>query len=360
VPDPRPLRLAIYTDATGLGGAEQSVRNLLAELGLHVAADVLGVDREVVEWIAAGRPGTGTRVVPPVRNKFDVGAIAAHVRAVRELRPNVLQANLRTTFSCQYGILAGLITHGVRVVAVEQLPISGAVWFERLHTRIASRRLAAHVAVGVRVARLVEEAIGLPIGSVRTIHNGVPDTHPASVPRTQNGPVVGSLGRLVEQKRFDVLVRALASLEGVTAVIVGGGPERPALEELAAALDVSDRLVITGWTADARSYLPTFDVFVLPSDFEGFPLSIPEAMLAGLPIVATDVGSVAEAVSDGETGLLVQRGDADAVAAALRLLLNDAELRRRMGERGRAIAAQHFTASAMARSYEALYEEIRR
>ena len=205
---------------------------------------------------------------------------------------------------------------------------------------------------------MVEQAIGLPTGSVRTIYNGVPHSLPPPLARTRPGPVIGSLGRLVPQKSFDVLVRALPSLPRVTAVLVGDGPERVALESLASELGVADRLVVTGWSNNARAYLPTFDVFVLPSRLEGFPLAIVEAMLAALAVVASDVGSVAEAVHEGETGLLVPPDDAVELARALGVLLDDAELRRRMGDRGRIVAAERFTASAMARAFESLYDEI--
>ena len=101
-------------------------------------------------------------------------------------------------------------------------------------------------------------------------------------------------------------------------------------------------------------------ILALPSRFEAFPLAILEAMLAGLPVVATDVGSVAEAVTDGETGLIVPPDDPEALAAALERLLADGELRARFGRSARARAELQFTSSALARNFEALYEEIRR
>jgi glycosyltransferase involved in cell wall biosynthesis len=356
-PSRRPLHLTVYTDSVLRGGAEQSLRNLLAHLGEHIRATVLGVDRDVVEWIAAARPGTEIRVIRRVRNKFDLGPILEHVRVVRSLRPDVLQANLPTTFACQFGILAGLLVRGVHVVVVEQSPIGGATRFQRFHKRLASTRLAAHVSVGQQSARMVEHAVGLARGSVRAVYNGVPEETQSPRPRNVPGPVVGALGRLSHEKGFDVLVRALPSVDAM-AVLIGDGLLRRDLLELARELGVQDRLEITGWREDARSYLATFDIYCLPSRFEGFPLAIAEAMLAGLPVVASDVGSVSEAVVEGETGLLVSPDDPAALAAALQKLLADPELRRKMGERGRELARKRFTASQMARAFEALYEEI--
>ena len=354
----RPFRLTIYTDAYELGGAEQSLRNLLANLGDHASVSVLGIDRNVVEWITSARPGTDMRVVRPVSGKLDIRAIVDHARAIRELRPDIFHANLRTTFACRWGILLALLAHHVRVVAVEQLPTPDATRFQRFHKRLTSRRLAAHVAVGKRAARMIEEIVGLPTGSVRTIYNGVPVVTLQPQDRPRSGPIVGAVGRIVDQKGFDVLVRALGSLEDVRVVIVGDGSERGALETLAGELGVSERLHITGWQDDARAHLATFDVYCLPSRFEGFPLAVVEAMLAGLPIVATDVGSVSEAVRDGETGLLVRPDAPDALSDAVRTLLEDGRLAKRLGEQARSMAAEHFTAERMARAFEALYEEI--
>jgi glycosyltransferase involved in cell wall biosynthesis len=347
--------LTVYTDATTHGGAEQSVATLLAHLDEHVEATVLGVEAEVVEWIAAQRPGTRHRLVPRVRNKFDLGPIYAHIRAVRSLRPHVFQANLPTTFSCQYGILAALLTPGVSVVVVEHSPIESASGVQRFLKRALSKRVDAHVSVGIYSARAAERAIGLREGSIRTIYTGVPKASGNSPNKRRSWPVVGSLGRLSQEKGYDVLVRALALLDGVRLVLVGDGPARADLVSLAQDLGISERLEITGWKANAREYLGGFDVFALPSRFEGLPLSVVEAMLAGLPIVATNVGSLSEAVLNNETGLLIPPDDPAALAEALRSLLEDPERRRQMGERGLRSANERFTITAMVRSYESLY-----
>lgn len=355
----RPLRLTAYTDSTTLGGAERSIATLLAHLNERVEVTVLGVEAEVVEWIAAQRPGTTPRLVPRVRNKFDLGSICAHIRAVRELRPHIFQANLPTTFSCQYGILAALLTPGVSVVVVEHSPIESASRLQRFLKRALSKRVDAHVSVGASSARAAESAIGLREGSVRTIYNGV--AAPAAEPTYElhEPPIIGSLGRLSPEKGYDVLVRALALLDGVRLVLVGDGPARADLLALAQDLGISDRLEITGWKEKARDYLRGFDVFALPSRFEALPLAVPEAMLAGLPVVATNVGSLSEAVLDDKTGLLIPPGDENTLAHALRSLLEDPARRRRMGESGLRHARESFTIEAMVRSYQALYEELR-
>ena len=354
------LKLVAYTDSTLVGGAEECFGNLLEYLGPHVEATVLGVDATVVETLAARRPGSGAVLVPPVRGKRDLRPIAAHVAAVRRLRPHVFHASLRSTVACQYGILAALVTPGVRTIAHEHSPIPVADPRQRRFKRLLSRRLGAHVAVGECSARMTEEVVGLPAGSVRAIHNGVPDVavEPEQLPGPR--PIVGALGRLSPEKGFDVFMGALRLLPAARGFLVGDGPERARLEGLAAELELGPRLTVTGRVPDSRRYIRAFDVLVVPSRFEGFPLVILEAMLAGVPVVASDVGSISEAVREEETGFLVPPGDERALAAALSRLLEDAELRRSLGARARALALERFTAPVMARAFAALYAEVTR
>ena len=122
---------------------------------------------------------------------------------------------------------------------------------------------------------------------------------------------------------------------------------------------MADRAHFVGWSDEPRRHLEALEVFVLPSRFEGFPLAVVEAMLAELPVVASDVGAVREAVLDGRTGLLVPRDDPEALAAAVRELLADPARRRAMGAAGRTLALERYTAAAMARRFESLYDELR-
>jgi glycosyltransferase involved in cell wall biosynthesis len=354
----RTLRVAFYCDSHEIGGAEMSLANLLSALDPRIEAVVLGTHSRIVEWVASHRKAVATVVLPPIGRKRDVRAIAAHYRAIRRLRPDILHVSLNSPWASHWAILSGLAAPGVRVVAVEQLPRPTASLRQRLLKRFTARRLAAQVAVGKRSADEVARLAGVPRSAIRTIYNCVPELDLEPLPRPSNGPVVGSLGRLEPQKGFDVLVRALPELPGVTAVLVGEGSERDRLVNVAESLDVAGQLVLTGWSEEARRHLTTFDVFVLPSRFEGFPLVLVEAMLAGLPIVATDVGSVAEAVLDTEVGLLVPPEDPHALGAALHRLLDEPERAREMGSRGRELARERFSLGAMARAYEALYDEV--
>jgi glycosyltransferase involved in cell wall biosynthesis len=350
-------RVVVYTEASGRGGAEVSLRNLLAELDPSLDVIVMGVDEAVCSWIAEVRPSTEVIVVAPVSSKRSVAALFSLRRRIAQLRPTIFHANLRTVGDAQYALLAALSIRGLRVVAVEQLPYPPASRLSRRLKQATSARLAAHVAVGSRAARLVEEQAGLPSGSVRAIYNGVPDLGPAAWPAPGARTVVGTLARLDPIKGLDLLLRAVQPLARVDVLLVGDGPARAELEVLAAELGLAERVRFVPWADDARARLAELDVFVLPSRNEGFPLSIVEAMLAGRPVIATDVGSVSEAVDDS-TGLVVPPDDVEALRAAIDQLVADPERSHRLGEAGRERALERFTSAAMARAFEALYRDL--
>jgi glycosyltransferase involved in cell wall biosynthesis len=350
------LRIAAYTDSRAVGGAEHALAHLIESLGDRVEFSYLGTDESVARAIAPGREVT--IVPPPNAAAPDPRALREHVRVLRAARPDLLHANLISPFSCQYALAAAIVLR-IPSVAVYQLPSSPANRLQQALKRLTARWTTVHVGVGQRTAREIERVIGLSPGSVITIHNGVPDFEPASH-NTSATPTIGAIGRLTAQKGFDVLLRALVDVPAASLAIVGDGDERGRLEALAQELGIADRTSFPGWSEEPRRLLADFDVFALPSRFEGFPLSVLEAQLAEVPVVATDVGSVREAVVPGKTGLLVAADEPSALAAALDALVGDPERRRRLGRAGREHVLARFTAIHMARRFERLYKELTR
>jgi glycosyltransferase involved in cell wall biosynthesis len=351
-------RVLFYTEATSRGGAEISLRNLTAALDPALDVTLMGVDAAMCAWIASARPGMEVALIRPPTHKFSVVRLLALRREIARLRPNIFHANLRTVADARYAVLAALTVPDVEVVVVEHAPLRPSTRLGRWLKRRTSRRLGAQVAVGERTARLIEDGTGLPRGSVVTVHNGVPDRG-AAAPRPESDSVVaGTFARLDRDKGIDVLLRAAGPLENVTVVVAGDGPARDPLLAEAGALGMSERARFLPWSETPRALLDEIDVFVLPSRLEGFPLSILEAMMAGRPVIATDVGSVREAVVDETTGLVVPAGDADRLRDSLARLARNAEERMRMGDAGRRRALELFTADRMARGYERLYNDV--
>jgi glycosyltransferase involved in cell wall biosynthesis len=352
------VRLVAYTDNVELGGADLSLMHLLARVDADVEVTVLGVASRIVERVASARPSAAVRLVRRPTGGRDVRSLLSHLATLRDLAPDIVHVNLASPWSCQYAVAAAGLLRRPRVVAVYQLAVPPIHHGQLRAKRLTSRGVDVHVGVGDRTSREVEALVGLPPGSVRTIHNGVPDEPTAPLERERPRRLIGAVGRLEHQKGFDVLLRALADVPGADLCLVGDGGEREALERLALELGVDNRVRWDGWSDDPRALLGAFDVFALPSRFEGFPLVVLEALLARAAVVATEVGSVAEAVVDGETGLLVAAEDPSALAAALRRALADADLRRRLGAQGRQLVLARFTADAMARAFESLYDEL--
>ena len=176
------------------------------------------------------------------------------------------------------------------------------------------------------------------------------------------GPLILSVGRMVPYKGLDILLRSMVDVPA-TAVLVGNGPERPALEDLARGLGIEARVVFAGAVEDLEltAWYHACDVFVLPSitRAEAFGVVQIEAMACGKPVVSTSVPSGVPWVNcHGETGLVVPPGDVRGLGAALRSLLGDASTRQRMGERGRQRVRDEFTADRMAARAVELYREV--
>jgi glycosyltransferase involved in cell wall biosynthesis len=302
----------------------------------------------------AAAPGTELRLVPPASSWL--GTVLNHRRAFRDLGLDLLQVTLANPFASRPALLAGLSLR-LPTVAVEQLVLPARRRRGRLMKRLTARALAASVSVGGRSADDLGAYFGIPRTAVTVIHNGVPDEAVTAVevgPR----PAIGCAARLEDQKRLDLLLAAVASLPSVHVVLVGDGSRREDLARQAETLGIADRVQFVGWVDDARPYVAGLDAFVLPSRDESFPLTIVEAMLAGTTVVATDVGSVSEAVIDGQTGLLVPPGNVAALTNAIARVLDEPGLSSRLAAGARALAQERFTATAMARAYDQLWREI--
>jgi glycosyltransferase involved in cell wall biosynthesis len=188
------------------------------------------------------------------------------------------------------------------------------------------------------------------------IHNGVATGRPRRPRRPGSPATVVSVGRLRAPKDFLTLVRAVAALEpgSVSLRIAGDGPDRERLVEEIDRLGVAAAVDLLGTQPDVDALLESADVFVLSSTSEGLPMSVLEAMAAGLPVVASAVGGVPELV-DGETGVLVPPADPEALAAALARLATDPRLRERLGAAGRRRAEAEFGLAEFQSAHLAAY-----
>lgn len=351
------MKVVVYTDSAGIGGAEISLGHLVATVSPSIEIAVVGVSQVVVEAIASGRPHT-PKIVLSAKSPL---SLPIHWLAFRRLQPDIVHLNMCVPWAGTIGLTAALSLPNARVVRVDQLPLRTTSAIDLWRTRALCLRTDACVAVGEASARRMEDFYALGRNSVTSIPNCVPDLsqEPELPPRRADGTlVIGSIGRLDAMKGHDVLLRAIAQVDRTSAVILGEGNERFALEQLAAELGISDRVQLPGWVDHPREWLPSFDVLAMPSRSEGFPLAMVEAMLAARPVVATRVGSIPEAIINEQTGLLIEKNDVAGLAEALRRLRDDGELRDRMAKNARQMALEKYTVGAMTSQFEALWNQL--
>jgi glycosyltransferase involved in cell wall biosynthesis len=270
-----------------------------------------------------------------------------------------------------YGAMLSRITGVPLVATVHGKGYYGERAHRRLAYRLVARRAFRMVAVSRDVGRYLTASLGVR-GAVETIYNGI-DTARLVRPegrarlRAELGlgphqPVVGAIGNLFPVKGHTYLVRAAARLAArfpdLTVLLSG----RPLLEaELTAearALGVERQVRFLGFRDDVPALLDAMDVFVLPSLSEGLSMSLLEAMAAGKPVVATDVGGNPELVVDGQTGLLVPARDPEALAVAIGRVLGDRALAARLGDSARRRVLGEFGVDRMVARYVGLYDTM--
>lgn len=236
----------------------------------------------------------------------------------------------------------------------------------RMLRRAAAQLTHAFVAVSSTTEAQAREQHDAPAAKLHTIPNGIrldryaPDPEARAAARVELGLgdawVIGTVGRLDQFKNQAMLVRAAAPLlsSNVRLVIIGDGDARADVEAAVAALPDPRWVVLTGRRMDVPKLVHAFDVFALSSKSEGLPLVVPEAMAAGLPIIATAVGGLPSVVDEGVTGLLVPVEEA-AFGAALAKLAGDHARAKEMGARAREVALARYSHDRMVDAYLALY-----
>jgi glycosyltransferase involved in cell wall biosynthesis len=336
----------------GIGGSERHLLTLLpalAERGVDVG--FLGLD----DPARAPEPFYESLGVPSERLSAprDIDpALAARVRRATK-RADLVHTHL--VHADLYGSL------GARTLVSTKHnddPFRAGAF--RFVERALARRVARVIAITAALARFQVERVGLPARKVEVIHYGLDDlprawgTNPPD-PVPADARVLLCVCRLERQKGVDIAIRALRDIERAHLVVLGEGPERAELEQLARELGVA--VYLPGRVPDVAAWLRRASLLVHPVRWEGFGLALLEAMLASLPVVATRVSSIPEIVVDGETGVLVPPDDPPALAAAIERVLSDpADL----GDRGRARARQEFSVAKMVDRTLAVYDNALR
>jgi glycosyltransferase involved in cell wall biosynthesis len=261
--------------------------------------------------------------------------------------------------------------HTVHSLAQREMGVRVGAWVRMLAFRY---RLGGVVPVAVadEVRASIQQLYGYPDPPL--IPNGIPTDEYAPNPDTRaqwrqahgiepHATVLTHVGRFAPPKNHALLIEAFAQVRSdapLYLLLVGGGELENAVRDQVAALGLQERVRFLGVRADVADILRASDVFVLSSRVEGNPMSVMEAMAAGLPVVSTAVGGVPELVREGVTGLLVPSEDARALAQAMQALVDDPVRRQAMGAAARQHAVAHFDIRHTVRMYEELYESLLR
>jgi len=306
-----------------------------------------GVDARFVGLDASGAdPFYAQLAVPYVR-------LSSPLRLRRALRG----ADIVHTHLVHADVLGALAAWGTPLVSTKHNDDPFRSGPYRFVERTITRRARRVIAITDSLKRFCVERVGLPEEQLEVIPYGLnepPRPWGENPPlELAEGPVVAAVARLVPQKGIDVAIRALAGWDRGTLVVLGEGPERASLEKLAEELGV--RALFPGHLPDVAAVLRRADVLVHPARWEGFGLAVLEAMLCGLPVVATRVSSIPEIVVDGETGLLVPPDDPAALGEALQRVLADPG---GLGAAGRERARAEFSVERMAERTAELYERL--
>ncbi len=361
------MKVVHLTKVQGIGGAEQHLLQLLPALRER------GVDATFLSLDAGGdaqrfHDALDERRVPwrRVACGLDVSPrlLASITQALRDEAPDLVHTHM-----------VHADAYGSSAAALLRLPFVSTRHNDDRYLlgpfRYVDRALMHRVSTIVAISDAVREfhiRAGLPAAKLVTIHYGLDETpsRPSELTPEDAGipadaPLILAIGRLIEQKDHATLLKAFARVHeahpDARLAILGWGRLEEETRERARALGLADAVVLPG-RVEPSAWLARADVFAHTSLWEGFGIVLLEAMLAGLPVVATRASAIPEIVVDGATGLLVEPGDADALAKALDELLADPARRLALGEAGRARALSDFSVARMAERTMAVYEGI--
>ena len=371
------VRVLFVIDSLGPGGAERTLRRVV-EL----------IDQTVFECrVAVLQVREGNPVADEIRDlgvpvdlvRVDhlrsVGGQARFLRYLLAYRPSIIHTHLE--FSHTLGGIYGRLVGASPIATIHTFASGrasrekkrlGLMWFS---LRTAHIKVVAPSRAGMAHA----EAVGrIPTERMLVLHNGVdlgtfqPDPSLRAPVREELGiplgaPLLVTVAILRRGKGIGDLISAmpeiLESIPDARTVIVGDGDQRVALERLAGEVGVAERVIFAGSRDDVGALLAASDVFVLPTHVDLLPTVVAEAMAAGLPVVASDVGGLGDMVDDDVTGILYPAGDIEALSRACVELLADPRRRENLGRSGRLVAEEKFDIRKHVEALQRLYLGLR-
>jgi glycosyltransferase involved in cell wall biosynthesis len=367
-------RVVHFVDSEVFGGTEQAMLTLFEGLDASRWELVLAhyPDEALAPLVSGAQMrGVETWCVPPMPPGFvGLRRLPRFATQLRRGHASLVHLHLTWPLGCQYALVSAMLARVPAVVATVQL--SFPLTLSRrvmLQQQSLTRGVDRYLAVSESVRRHLVDDLHWPPGKIEVVPNAVRMDPAIVTPATaltlrdhivgrQGTPLVLVPARLHEQKGHRYLFSALAEVPHVHVALAGQGPERDALETLAHELGIESRVSFLGHRDDIPELLAASDLVVLPSLYEGLPISLLEAMAAAKPVIATRIGGTDELVTSGYDGLLVEPRDSHALAQAMKTLLSDPERARQLATSAQRTVADRFSAELMCNRVSQVYGEL--
>jgi glycosyltransferase involved in cell wall biosynthesis len=361
------MRVAMLSESTGLGGAEVMLIQLSSELksrGHHVT---LICPERSDRWLIGEAERRGVPVVMLQASwSFDPRGPLNIAKALRMHRIEILHAHMFA--SAVLGSAAAAFVHIPTVITLHTGAEQTGTLRRRLALQIALRLSAATTVVSDKMRTDLIEALGAVARRSITIPNGVPiqngvrDSVRAELAVGPHEVVVLAVGSCCARKNQALLVDALAMLpREIPWRLMIAGREDDGSAAIRTSVNrhrVEDRVSLVGVREDVANLLAAADIFAMPSTWEGMPLALAEAMMAGLPAIASNVGGMPEMIEHGRSGFIAPELNAASFSNILHALLTQQELRSTVGQEAARTASRRFSVGNMADRYEALYQSF--
>ncbi|NEU76498.1 glycosyltransferase family 4 protein [Hassallia byssoidea VB512170] len=349
-----------------LGGAQKNVYDLIAnfhkDYEFNLATSRFGFLTEVVSSLDVS-VYLISNLNRDIKLSSDFLAIKECISLIKKIKPDIIHAA-----SSKAGVVARIAGWVCKIPVVFTAHgwgfTPGSPKLRGFIALISEKLLTPLTAKLICVCESDRQlALSLGVGnqnSLCTIRNGIANNPVPIANSSQQPPKLIMVARFNEQKDQTTLLQAIAELSNhdYHLDLVGSGSSLEFCKDLAHSLGIAEKVSFLGDRTDVPNLLAQSQIFILSTHYEGLPISILEAMRAGLPVVATSVNGIPEEVEHGKTGLLVPRKDVQALANALQTLIQSPDLRQQMGEAGRQKFEQEFTVERMINETKAVYEEI--
>ncbi len=364
------IRVLHCIETISAGGVEQ-VRLTL----------VKGIDKNLYEhkiictWkggpIAEALEREGVELIPigPFQQPLEWHKHKEVLKVVREFKPHIIHGAI---FEGMAMAAIGGVLGRVPIVLMEETshPLNRsrkAIFLQKFFTKAADKIIG----IAPTVVNYLKQAVKLPESKVVLINNGVNTPRSVSLEELQKlkcelgineeDLIIGSAGRFFnEVKRFTDILDAIkiANNPNLKFLLLGQGQDQELIIQKSKELDINSQLILTGFQRDTAPYFQLMNIFCIVSAQEGFGLVAAEAMLHGLPVIATKVGGLEDIVVDKETGFLIPPFSPEKIAEKILVLIQNHELRKNMGEKGKLRALENYTAERYCREVENLYLEL--